>query len=468
RYKRLRLGEIRLLRLFHSEDGGSEIEGSLASFPLGNSPKYTAISYAWGDRRRVSNIRIDGELITITASLWHALAALRRRDQPVLIWVDALSINQHDIDELSHQVRIMDAIYSQADVVAACLGPPSEFDDSELAFDYLREISNTDGTNLVDWFMLEKQISSVVRLFDRNYWKRLWVMQEVFHANRVEVYCGSDSMPLDTVFAACKVFSKISGRIETCFPGGDVIQNSENHYSYAQALTTQGPNTLLNQSVGLPESPLDILRICRSKLAARPQDKILGVMSLLPEDIRKIFRLDFSFTPQEVFTEIVICVFLTSRSLDVICESIRYPFHQNPFGLSSWVPDWSHSPDTLSLASTHLSHRRPFQACSMGMSIELSSKQPVFSQDELRIHGIQVGTVTTRGMSVGTLGRLSDYLMAFLEWRHILLDDPHYRQRHQAAFCRTLCLGDDETASTGSRQIYQWQEVTFGIFAHFL
>lgn len=208
--------------------------------------------------------------------------------------------------------------------------------------------------------------------------------------------------------------------------GGKVINTSENHYSHAQILTTQGPNALLEPSTNLQGNPLEILRICRSKLAARPQDKILGVLSLLPRDVRDMFRLDFHHAPQEVFTEIVACIFRTSERLDVICESIRYPFHQNSFGLPSWVPDWSHSPDTLSLAATHLSHRRPFQAYPAKTTINLLVKKPVFIRDGLRIPGIQIGTITARGMAVGTLGRLSNYLMAFLEWSHLLLDDKHY------------------------------------------
>ncbi|KAF5515568.1 hypothetical protein CGCS363_v000187 [Colletotrichum siamense] len=357
----------------------------------------------------------------------------------------------------------MDYIYSQADTVAIFLGPQSEIDSSKVAFEFMKSVSDWSRTNTLDSKFIrdQKRMSSVVRLFERSYWKRLWVMQEVFHAKRADVYCGSDYMPLDTIFSACEAFKSLSDDIERYFPAGKVIRTSENHYSYAQTLTTQGPTTLLSPFTLLRHEALEVLRICRSKLAARPQDKILGVLSLLPQDVRSMFQPNFHLTTQEVFTEIVVCIIKCSRTLDVICESIRYPFHQNSFGLPSWVPDWSHSPDTLSLAATHLSHRRPFRACPAEIKLELSVKPPVFSGGELRVSGIQIGTITARGMAVGTLGRLSDYLMAFLEWRHLLHDYEHDRESHTEAFCRTLCLGD---VPERLRQMDPWRRATFDLF----
>lgn len=489
-YERLQVGEIRLLCLLRSENPGTSIDAVLSPYKLEDFPKYTAISYAWGDRRSMSTIRVNGETSHITTSLWHALTALRRSDRSVLVWVDALSINQDDIEELSCQVRIMDSIYSQAETVAACLGPHS--DNSQLAFHYLRNMSGTAHLSSPDWIASESEILSFVRLFERDYWKRLWIMQEVFHASKTEVYCGSDGIPLGNIVDACRLFNRFSHRIDGYFPGGTVTETSQSHYSYAQILTTQGPNTLLDPSTDLIERPLEILRTCRNKLAARPQDKVIGVLSLLPEYIRSNFQPDFHLTPQEVFTQIVVSIVDSTGSLDIICESIRYPFHQNSFGLPSWVPDWSHSPDTLSLAATHLTHRQPFRACSIRMVPGSSVKRPLLTRDELRIHGIQIGTVRARGMAVGTLGRLSDYLMAFLEWRHLILDESDYGRESKAEFCRTLCLGDipgdicetlsrryglrwsidlsteNGSASIALEQFNQWQQVTFDLFAGFL
>lgn len=171
-YERLRPGQIRLLRLYPSENHEDQIRVVLKSVALDTFEKYTAISYAWGDRRSMTTITIDGEIRNVTTSLRHALTSVRREDEPIWIWVDALSINQHDVDELNSQVQRMDLIYSMAETVAVCLGPHSEADDSRLAFAHLWNASYPDRyiTHLVT---SERQISAIVRLFERDYWKRL-------------------------------------------------------------------------------------------------------------------------------------------------------------------------------------------------------------------------------------------------------------------------------------------------------
>uniref|UniRef100_L2FRX1 Heterokaryon incompatibility domain-containing protein n=1 Tax=Colletotrichum fructicola (strain Nara gc5) TaxID=1213859 RepID=L2FRX1_COLFN len=221
-HERLRPGEIRLLRVFPSGPDVESIEGYLVAFTLGASPKYTAISYAWGDRKDISTIRIDGKATPITTSLWHALMGLKKRHEPVWIWADALSINQRDIDELNTQVQFMDSIYHQAHTVAICLGPQSEKDDSKLAFEFMESNAEWKPSNVFCSMLTRdpRRISSVVRLFERNYWRRLWVMQEVFHAKKADVYCGSDCLALDTIFAACKAFESFSDDIEKLFTAG--------------------------------------------------------------------------------------------------------------------------------------------------------------------------------------------------------------------------------------------------------
>ncbi|KAK1845394.1 hypothetical protein CCHR01_11996 [Colletotrichum chrysophilum] len=217
----------------------------------------------------MSSIHINGEAISITVSLWHALAAIRSTDQAILTWADALSINQHDVDELNYQVQIMDTIYSKAETVAICLGPHSEDGTSRLALPYLREILSPSCPSKIDCIESKEQISAVVHLFERSYWKRLWIMQEVFHAKKAVVYCGSDSIALGEMSLACKYFELNTLRIENGFPSGKGAQKSTNHYSFAQTLTTQGPNALLDPSTDLVSTPLHILRLCRNKLAAR-------------------------------------------------------------------------------------------------------------------------------------------------------------------------------------------------------
>ena len=50
-----------------------------------------------------------------------------------MFWVDAICINQADIDERSAQVKIMKIIYESADTVFAWLGLPFNDEETRLA-----------------------------------------------------------------------------------------------------------------------------------------------------------------------------------------------------------------------------------------------------------------------------------------------------------------------------------------------
>jgi len=66
----------------------------------------------------------------VTKNLYDALADVRKLELGVkghFIWVDAISINQSDLQERNDQVRLMGEIYSRVAIVLAYLGPERRF-----------------------------------------------------------------------------------------------------------------------------------------------------------------------------------------------------------------------------------------------------------------------------------------------------------------------------------------------------
>ena len=117
--------ETRFLRLRH--DGSafdSSLHGELFTAPLFSPPLYTALSYYWGTTARSSLIEIDGYGLPITANLEGALWRLRDKGE-VVLWVDALCINQDDDCEKNQQVLHMSHIYSTAKKVVCWVGDSS-------------------------------------------------------------------------------------------------------------------------------------------------------------------------------------------------------------------------------------------------------------------------------------------------------------------------------------------------------
>lgn len=108
---------------------------------LNNRPKYSALSYVWGQEDAVHEISLGGCPFWVRPNLFTALRRLRAHggDNAVVIWVDALCIDQNSVVERNSQVAMMGEIYSRSKRVQVWLG---EF---ELAHDIWPD--NTIGTD---------------------------------------------------------------------------------------------------------------------------------------------------------------------------------------------------------------------------------------------------------------------------------------------------------------------------------
>ncbi|RMJ14867.1 hypothetical protein CDV36_005468 [Fusarium kuroshium] len=467
-YRPLKEQSIRLIRI--SPERKTMIKCEIIHVSLEDPPRYVAVSYAWGDPRDTRRIEIEGCPISVSASLHGAFQALRQRVESVLVWVDALSIDQQNRDERAEQVQLMSDIYSNAESMAIWLGP--EEDDSSSAVDFLGQVATQAKypdkvSRLLAAGARNGDLAAVVSLFERDYWRRLWVVQEVFNAREIYVYCGPTKLSWDAYQLASDAFSEHRG--DMAF-GNDQIAGrravtSPDQFSYAQVLIYQGPASLpdLRAYMGDGEGALlEILRACRRKLASDPRDKLFGLLGVLPDEIRNEFRADYNLPVKDVYTEVVDYLLKTTQCLDVICEAIHFPVHMSSANLPSFVPDWSHIPQTTSLA------------CKFGFSAAGSSKARCAFLDErlnkLEISAIPLDTIKNKGISVGTLCNLGDYLMAFLHWRALLLDsyrdeDDESRQRAEEDLATTLSLGQIPSPYNWPSE---WRTACYSIFANLI
>lgn len=130
--------EIRILRILPAADGAPIACEILHTF-LNDPRGYIAISYAWGDAEDTSSIALDGYEFPVTVNLWQALERLRSTVVAVIVWADAVCINQRNVEERNLQVKAMAKVYSMAYEVAIWLGPERE--DSNLAMVLLQKIT---------------------------------------------------------------------------------------------------------------------------------------------------------------------------------------------------------------------------------------------------------------------------------------------------------------------------------------
>src|SRR5207248_7213947 len=104
---------------------------------------------------------------------------------------------------------------------------------------------------------MRQDFAAIVSLFERDYWKRLWVVQEVFNARNIVVYCGERTVPWSVCKLASKAFWYHKSDFDRHFPRGLSVE-AQNQYSLSQVLGYQGPNSIPDAGVikGLGDHPL--------------------------------------------------------------------------------------------------------------------------------------------------------------------------------------------------------------------
>jgi len=182
---------IRLVTLKPGDASGS-IDCALQSYALDDEcPSYVALSYAWGAKERYGVIQINGSSFPVGRNLWHFLNQMRVQRQDVVLWIDAICIDQSNVFEQNHQVRMMREIYTQAYCVWIWLGEADDATSSDVAMQYLgtRVAFNGKDINPKKLWNAPKA-KAVLGLCEKEYWRRIWIVQEVLLAKEVQIMCG--------------------------------------------------------------------------------------------------------------------------------------------------------------------------------------------------------------------------------------------------------------------------------------
>jgi hypothetical protein len=211
-YKHLQLGDaghIRLLKLLQGSQG-APLTCSFLPTPISLAPKYAAISYAWGDPLLKHKIKCEDGELSVTENVKVLLGHLRDPGEDKLIWIDAICINQNDFEERGQQVRLMGQIYSSAEEVKIWLGP--EEDDSALLEQFIPRLAEvfwrSRRTQLfTDEVLFQKTKTdrsspewiALKRLFERPWFNRTWVVQEIVASTQHTFICGDHQIRAESL-----------------------------------------------------------------------------------------------------------------------------------------------------------------------------------------------------------------------------------------------------------------------------
>jgi hypothetical protein len=174
--------QIRLLRILPPKlnsrerrgENAEEVRCEIFHANLDEHPSYRALSYTWGDESDPNySIYINGRQFEVRENLFHALYRFRSDGIALVIWIDAICINQTNDLERNYQVAKMTLIYERATEVVVWLGP--SYDDSDLAFQFMQELY--EHRTYVEWIAerfsksdMRQMLWCLAGLNAREYW----------------------------------------------------------------------------------------------------------------------------------------------------------------------------------------------------------------------------------------------------------------------------------------------------------
>ncbi|PMD28553.1 hypothetical protein NA56DRAFT_547749, partial [Hyaloscypha hepaticicola] len=107
-------------------------------------------------------------------SLEKALHDIRLHDNSLLIWIDAICIDQRNISERNNQVKMMKRIYERALLVHIWIDV-----EVEIPAPVLKMLETINLGTPLELEADPKFWDPVVHLFGQRYWSRVWIHQEV-------------------------------------------------------------------------------------------------------------------------------------------------------------------------------------------------------------------------------------------------------------------------------------------------
>jgi hypothetical protein len=328
--------EIRLLCLQPRVSGGP-IKCTIKHTRLSSKTPYEALSYMWGPEDTRS-IEIDGRLCEIRVNLWQALFQLRDDTATRILWVDAVCINQGNIEERNHQVTQMGNIYSKASRVVVWLGESDA--SSSTAMGMLREAGLGKEFSVVYWRLFRNYsinaLNDIRSIFLREYWSRLWIVQEVILAWEVILQCGTDVIAWDYLDSLVSCIDKIR-----LLNDGPIVPRGK--AGWVESLRGSALAKLVRRRSSTKEmarSDSDdlghsLLHLCSDHGAANcmdPRDKIFGLHALTRKCCADAVPIDYSLSLFQISTRVLSHHGLSHSSQpDIFIESQQF---QDVLGIS--------------------------------------------------------------------------------------------------------------------------------------
>lgn len=221
---------IRLVKIHNVEENeASKLKLDLAVHQFTDNIAYSAVSYEWGNAEGAAQLQINNQIVSIRQNLHDFLKILSHSaNKDEWLFVDAICIDQSNILERNAQVQRMGDIYRKARVVLVWLGPATPESDVIFKMCETQVVSaEDDALTSISW---EEEVGDALEtIYQRSYWTRLWIIQELLLARSIIFFCGSK-------FTTWSVFRHLPRSVKGIFYEGDIELGSTPRGRHARSL----------------------------------------------------------------------------------------------------------------------------------------------------------------------------------------------------------------------------------------
>jgi hypothetical protein len=349
----------------------------LIHVPINQSSRYEALSYVWGEQTQQDTIDCNDRLLDVGKALSSALYRLRLYETERLLWIDAICIDQSNILEKNLQLPLMGRIYQQAEQVIVWLGPETagcklalsmiaSLIDVYNAHKVMRELheeekkqkSEQDGAGNIQEYIektLEERTSTKVTrhglmlhltedrcrlpgvtsskweylnaIFDAQWFHRVWTIQEMIVAEKVEVVFGDQACSWEHFFYAAYCM------------GNSLLPMAPVQWQHTMWLDFNRIHFRDEGSLSL----LMLLNECHQRRATDQHDRVYALLGLVANqaDIYNegsLLKPDYGLPVDEVYRRVAVHFLMVQQQPDILRAVYPTRVHEK---LPSWVPDWN-------------------------------------------------------------------------------------------------------------------------------
>ena len=333
-YRWQKLTQSNMIRLLTIESGENESElcGRLAETTIQSSPAYEALSYAWEMSENSYYLSTSEGNILISCCVWRALLDLRYSNQPRIVWVNSLCINQADRKEKAQQVLLMKEIFACTQRVLIYMGPQTPHTLLGLSLldtvlHTLESFSESATMRISEGDLLKlglppaSDISwiSLLRIAQNPWFRRIWTTQEFVVSKAATFMIGRTAIGPDFLLRALSI------AVTTSMPHkASCLESGPRQLPSIMGLSNYIlPLSQLQQaySSGERESLLKLLRLHRHKQATEVRDKLFVIRNIARDGGHLSLSPDYECDLADIFTRYATHILRNDSTLSLLHEA---------------------------------------------------------------------------------------------------------------------------------------------------